>query len=235
MGFRPASCRMKPRILLAETTTPDGGRLALYAHDGHYKILLNNRELMHSYSTSSEVEMATHTASHFTEVAKPRYLIGGLGLGFTLRALLQSLPPAGQVEVVELLPEVVAWNREFLRDLNGALLDDPRVGVYEGDVVQHLRNSEQARYDAVLLDIDNGPTAMVQADNQSLYTARGLAHLRTLLRPGGLVAFWSAAADVDFERRLRQCGFAVEAVPTKAYPAARRAAYMIYYARSKPS
>ena len=144
----------------------------------------------------------------------------------------KTLPPEGRIEVAELLPEVVAWNRQFLQELNGGLLDDPRVSVHEGDVVKLLDASPEDAYDAILLDVDNGPTAMVQADNGKLYEARGLTHLRKILRPGGILAFWSASPDSAFEGRLRQAGFKVEAVPTKAYPAARRATYLIYYARS---
>lgn len=221
---------MKPQIKLAETQTPDGGRLVLYVHDGEYRILLNGRELMHSFTTASEVEMGERVAERFSGLSSPRYLIGGLGLGFTLRAVLERLPPDGRVEVAELLPEVVAWNRAFMWDLNGALLEDPRVTVYEGDVGRLLAEAGPASYDGILLDVDNGPVAMVQADNARLYGDAGLERLKTVLRPGGQIAFWSASADRPFAQRLKRAGFHFEAVPTKAYPAAKRSYYVIYYA-----
>ncbi|MFP4281254.1 MAG: spermine synthase [Opitutales bacterium] len=221
---------MKPRHLLAETRTPDGGRLTLYAHDGQFQILLDGRELMHSFTTTSEVEMGERVSRHLRGRPAPRYLIGGLGLGFTLRAVLADLPADGRVTVAELLPAVVDWNRAHLRALNGALLDDPRVEVHTGDVGALLAASEAAAYDGILLDVDNGPTAMVQANNAALYEDPSLQRLKRALRPGGQIAFWSASADAAFAKRLRRTGFAIEAVPTRAYPAAKRPSYIVYYA-----
>lgn len=224
---------MKPRIQLAEATTPDGGSLTLYAHDGQYKILLEGRELMHSFSTYSEYEMGVKVASQITETTAPRYLVGGLGLGYTLKALLKDLPAIGSVTVAELLPAVVEWNRTHLRELNGALLDDPRVIMHTCDVIDLLSKATPDGYDGILLDIDNGPTAMVQAGNQRLYSPAGLALIKEVLAPGGIVAFWSASRDKEFEQRLQNSDLIYDAVPTKAYGAARRDTYMIYYCRVK--
>lgn len=225
---------MKPRILLAEATTPEGGRLTLHVHDGAYKILLNNQELMHSVLTYSETEMGKQVAARLQECEAPRYLVGGLGLGFTLKALHETLPLGGHITVAELIPEIVAWNRELMRELNGSLLDDPRVTVHTGDVVELLETAAPASYEGVLLDVDNGPAAMVQTGNDKLYSLVGLTRIREVLVPGGTVAFWSAFHDKDFEKRLRKCGFEVEGVPTKTHPTAKRPSYMIYYARPSP-
>jgi len=220
---------MKPTILLAETKTPDGDTLTLHEHDGEFKISLNGDELMHSFTARSEAEMGTRIAERYARDSAPRFLIGGLGLGFTLRAVVDLLPARGRVDVAELLPEVVVWNREFLRGLNGDLLEDPRVQVHVGDVADFL--TEPGRYDGILLDVDNGPAAMVAAANSRLYDRPGLDRIRAALRVGGTTAFWSARPDGAFEKRLRQTGFQVDAVPTKAYPSAKRARYVVYYAR----
>jgi len=219
---------MKPNILLAETKTPDGAILTLREHDGHFKISLNGDELMHSFTTRSEAEMGTRVAERYSGNRAPRFLIGGLGLGFTLRAVIEHLPAGGRVDVAELLPEVVSWNRDFLQGLNGSLLEDPRVRIHLGDVADLLNVA--GRYDGILLDVDNGPTPMVASENRRLYEAAGLARIAAALRPGGTAAFWSARTDPAFEKRLRKTGFQVDAVPTKAYPSAKRARYVVYYA-----
>jgi spermidine synthase len=221
---------MKPRYRLAETRTPDGGLLVLHMHDNQFRIMLDGRELMHSYTTHSEAEMGTQVSRRLGGRAAPRYLIGGLGLGFTLRAVLDQLPPAGGVDVAELLPAVVEWNRTYMRELNGALLDDPRVSVHLGDVVDLLRDGPPSRYDAILLDVDNGPAAFVVEGNDMLYEDVGFDLLKRALRPRGQLAFWSGWRDDAFYRRLRRAGFRVDAVPTKSYPSARRVDYVIYYA-----
>jgi spermidine synthase len=184
---------------------------------------------MHSFTTTSEVEMGERVAHHLAAHPVPRYLIGGLGLGFTLKAVLNRLPPDGRVVVAELLPAIIEWNRTHLHGLNGALLEHPQVEIREGDVNQLLRDSPADHFDGILLDIDNGPVAMVQADNAALYTRQGIELLRRVLAPGGQIAFWSASPDAAFIRRLQQSGCTFEAVPTRAYPGAKRAQYVIYY------
>lgn len=221
---------MKPTIQLAEVRTRGGKRLALYAHDGEFTILVDGHELMHSCATASESLMGTRIGEHFPDHASPRYLIGGLGLGFTLRAVLDHLPPDGRVAVAELLPEVVVWNRSFMRDLNGLCLEDPRVSVFEGDVAQLLNGSDSDHWDGIMLDVDNGPTAMVQTENNRLYDRGGIECVKRVLRPGGRVIYWSASPDKGFEQRLRKAGFKVEAVPAKAYAQAKRPSYMLYLA-----
>lgn len=215
---------------LAETVTPDGGQLELYTYEGNYKILLDGLELMHSVTANSEVEMGLRMAERLRECRAPHYLIGGLGMGFTLRAILKNLPPDGLVEVAELLPEVVRWNREYMCELNGALLDDPRVMVHETDVACLLADCLPGTYDGILLDVDNGPVPIVHGDNIQLYSEEGLEWIKHALRPGGQVAFWSAEAEPRFRRRLVRRGFAVEEVPTKAYPESEQSDYLLYFA-----
>ena len=221
---------MKPNRKLAETTTPDGARLTLHEHDGTYCIRLNTEELMHSSVHASELLLGELAAAPLLSHAHPWVLIGGLGLGFTLKAVLEKLGPESTVQVAELIPAVVAWNREFLSGLNGSLLGDPRVEVFETDVGEVIAQAGRARYDAVLLDIDNGPTAMVQEQNGRLYDRAGLERMATVLKPGGRLVVWSARPDHAFARRLADAGYMVQAVPAKLYPKAKRCAYTIYVA-----
>lgn len=162
-----------------------------------------------------------------------RVLIGGLGFGFTLRAVLELLGEDGLVEVAELLPEVVAWNREHLAEVNGLLVDEPRVRVVLGDVYELMLKGEAERYDAILLDVDNGPVAMVQEGNGRMYQADGLAMIGRVLKPGGCVAFWSASGDPAFVRRLAKAGFAVQVEAVKAYAQAKRKVHTIFLGRRK--
>lgn len=220
---------MIPFRNLAETTTPDGSRLTLHEHDGDYFIKLNGRQLMSSTSTSSELLLAERGCSHLAHHPNPRVLIGGLGLGFTLERVLQAIGPHGVVHVAELVPEVVAWNREFLKERNGGLLDDPRVEVKVADVFALLRApNARGSYDAILLDVDNGPTSFVQVKNSRIYSRRGLGVIHTALRPGGRVAFWSAEAEPMFAHSLQRAGFDTESIPAKANEHAKRFAHMIY-------
>lgn len=219
---------MKPKTLLADSETPDGLLMALYTHDGDYSISLKGQELMHSKASASELLLGELGVADLDASAANRVLIGGLGLGFTLRAVLAGLGADAAVDVVELLPAVVAWNRDFLADLNGALLEDARVRVVEADVAAVIYKGSSQSYDRILLDTDNGPTSMVQASNDSLYSAQGLDAIRRLLRPKGRVVFWSASEDVAFQQRMQQVGFRVRAVPAKVHERAKRAAYILY-------
>ena len=162
-----------------------------------------------------------------------RVLIGGLGFGFTLRAVLELLGEDGLVEVAELLPEVVTWNREYLAEVNGLLVDEPRVRIVLGDVYELMLKGEAERYDAILLDVDNGPVAMVQEGNGRMYQADGLAMIGRVLKPGGCVAFWSASGDPAFVRRLAKAGFAVRVEAVKAYAQAKRKVHTIFLGRRK--
>ncbi|HWA27965.1 MAG TPA: hypothetical protein VG734_20100 [Lacunisphaera sp.] len=220
---------MKPNVTLAETRAPNGARMTLVEHDGAYCIRVNGQQLMHSAVSTSEVELGRLGCARLAgNGTASRVLIGGLGLGFTLRSVLECTGPRAQVRVVELFPEIVAWNRAHLSGLNGALLADPRVAVTVGDIRPHIRRAAREPYDAVVLDIDNGTTAMVKHGNNQLYSDAGMRQIALALKPGGRVAIWSACPDAVIEQRLKRAGFQVEAVPAKLYAQARRSTYMIY-------
>jgi spermidine synthase len=218
---------MIPFRNLAETRTPDGSRFSLHEHDGEYFLKLNGRQLMGSNNTVSECLLADLACDFPKSVDAPRVLIGGLGLGFSLRRVLELTGPKASVVVAELLPDVVAWNRQFLMDLNGKLLDDPRVEVFTGDVFDSLKRGP-GRFDAILLDVDNGPTSFVQAKNSRLYNSNGLSLIRRALRSGGRVAFWSAEKEPAFLGQLGRAGFAADEYEAKAHERAKRAAHRIY-------
>jgi len=223
---------MKPHLKLAETLTPDGARLTLHSHDRSFCIRINGQDLMHSATACSELQLGELAMEGLA--GKPaRVLIGGLGLGFTLKAVLEKAAPDLSLDIAELLPAVVEWNRTFLSGLNGALLADPRVNVLVEDVGPVLSRAVAQPYDAILLDIDNGPTAMVQATNSGHYRAQGIQRIAHAVKPGGRVAIWSARPDHAFERRLAQAGFAVKSVPAKLYATARKTTYTIYLADKK--
>lgn len=199
---------MKPWEVLARARTPDGTELTLSRHTTQYAILADGQPLMSSRMHGSEDALARLGCERARTLARPRVLVGGLGMGYTLRAALDVLPAAAQLLVVELVSAVVEWNRGPLAALAQHPLDDPRVRVEVGDVRETLRSS-RARFDAVLLDVDNGPVAMTASSNAGLYDPRGVAATLAALRPGGVLAVWSASDDRGFERRLRSAGFAV--------------------------
>ncbi|HYG36869.1 MAG TPA: spermine synthase, partial [Clostridia bacterium] len=159
---------MKPNRKLAETTTPDGARLVLYEHDGSYCIRLNGQDLMHSSVTASELRLGELAAEALSGKSDSLSLVGGLGLGYTLKGLLAKARPAAKVQVAELIPEIAEWNRTHLAHLNGDLLNDPRVELVLKDVWSVIADAPPARYNTLVLDIDNGPTAMVQKENSRL-------------------------------------------------------------------
>ena len=221
---------MKPHHKLAETTTPNGGRLTLHEHDSQFCIRLDGQDLMHSFTAASEILLGEIAADRFSGNAHAAVLISGLGLGFTLKAVLAKAGPNVSIEVAELIPEVVAWNREFLTSLNGSLLSEPRVHVLVENVVAVIARAGAGHYDAILLDIDNGPTAMVEKGNGRLYDRIGIQRLHTALKPGGKAAVWSAREDPAFATRLAKGGFTVQVVPAKLYATAKRSTYTIYLA-----
>lgn len=219
---------MKPFRNLAEAFTPDGSRLSLHEHDGEYFMKLNSRQLMSSTSTTSEIMLADKACLHLDQSSEPRVLIGGLGLGFSLKRVLQMIGKKGVVHVAELMPEVVTWNRELLSDVNGPLLNDKRVEVLIEDVFAVIRRAAKKPYDSILLDVDNGPTSFVQKKNSRLYDWRGLKLILNALKPAGRVAFWSAQPEPEFPGQLKRAGFLTEEFPAKAHERAKRFAHMIY-------
>lgn len=201
---------MKPWEILDQAVTPDGVTLKLARHDRELMILADGLPLMSSRMHSSEDALATLACRRARLLPAPYVLVGGLGLGFTLRAALGLLPAGATVVVAELMPAVVEWNRGVLAPLAGHPLDDPRVRVMERDVVEVLRE-QRARFDAVLLDVDNGPGDITASSNTGLYTDRGVANLRGALTREGMLAVWSTHPHALFEQRLRNGGFDVTA------------------------
>ncbi len=185
---------------------------------------------MSTTATSSELILAELACEPARRVKQPSVLIGGLGFGYSLKRVVELMGPKASIHVAELLPEVVAWNRDYLRTVNGLLLDDTRVKTYVDDVFNVISAAPDASYDAILLDVDNGPIAMVQDGNSRLYDKSGFDRIKRVLRPGGRVAFWSASKDQPFEKRLAKAGFIVEVVGAKAYPQAKRCSHTIFIA-----
>ncbi len=198
---------MQPHELLAETTTPDGLRMTLTLHAGDYYIEVDGQVLMSSRATGSEGALAKLAAEELAGNNHPRILIGGLGLGFTLGAALDALPRGATVVVAEFFETIVDWNRKFGFESEADRLRDPRVVVEVTDVVDYLQNVKRP-FDAILLDVDNGPDAWCLASNNRLYDRSGLLRIQQALKPGGLLAVWSAGASVAFEKRLAAVGFA---------------------------
>lgn len=221
---------MKPSVTLAETTLSGGSTLSLCRRDGHYFLRVAGRELMGTVAANSEMRLAELACEKLGTASDQRVLIGGLGFGFTLRRVLELVRPNVSVQVVELLPEVVAWNREYLQSVNGGLVDDPRVEILIDDVLAVLARANARQYDAVLFDIDNGPAAIVAAANARLYTASGITALSRALRVGGRAVFWSASTDRAFLNRLTRAGFRASAVGAKAYPQAKRDTHTLFVA-----
>jgi spermidine synthase len=189
--------------------------MALTRRDREYIILADGKPLMSSRMHGSEEALATLACKRARTLVDPRVLVGGLGMGFTLRAALNVLPPEATVIVAELVPAVVEWNRGPLAPLAERPLEDRRVRVFEGDVLDALRQN-RARLDAVILDVDNGPAAFTASSNATLYTNEGIATARAALKDKGTLAVWSAWDDRKFEQRLRYGGFAVEVTRVRA-------------------
>jgi spermidine synthase len=222
---------MIPRILLDSTQVPgNGGELRLYQRGDEFSISIAGRgELMNSRVHGSEDALAEHTCRRLADCSSPRLLIGGLGMGFTLAAALRHIGEQGQVVVAELVPAVVAWNSGPLGELAGHPLQDPRVSVREGDVARMIRDAKQT-YDAILLDVDNGPEGLTRKQNDWLYGMNGLNAAYAALRPRGVLAVWSAGPAQDFMQRLRKVGFDVDEVRVRAH-GSKGARHIIWFAR----
>jgi spermidine synthase len=225
---------MVPWILMDTATVPDdGGELRLMRRGAEYSIMAGSIELMNSRLSGSEQALATLVCERLKDRAAAHLLIGGFGMGFTLRAALENLGPQARITVAELVPAVVAWARGPMAHLSGACLQDPRVAIREGDVGD-LIGSAEAAYDAILLDVDNGPDGLSRKANDRLYGPVGLADARRALRPGGILAVWSSAPDTGFTQRLRKAGYAVEEVRVRATSGGRGARHVIWLATSLP-
>lgn len=192
----------------------DGGELRLMRRGTELSIMSGTTELMNSRLSGSEKALADLACARIAGRPAPRMLIGGLGMGFTLRAALSHLGPDASVVVAELVPAVIRWARGPMADLFGDCLDDPRVGVREGDVADAIG---AGAWDAILLDVDNGPAGLSRRANDGLYSHKCLGAARAALRPGGVLAVWSSVQDEGFTRRLGQAGFAVDVVSVRAH------------------
>jgi spermidine synthase len=209
---------------------PDGGgELRLMRRGAEYSIMLGQNELMNSRLSGSEEALATLACARIRERPKPALLIGGLGMGFTLRAALGELGPNARIVVAELVPAVVEWARGPMASIFAGSLDDPRVSVHEGDVGK-LISEGRARYDAILLDVDNGPEGLTREANDGLYTIKGLRAAFAALRPDGVLAVWSSGPDDAFAQRLRKAGFEVEELKVRANRGKSGAKHIIWIA-----
>jgi spermidine synthase len=222
---------MKPRELLGKATVPGGEELSLFRRGDDFMIVLGRNELMNSRMSGSEEALATMTLARLPEREAPHLLVGGYGMGFTLRAALASLLADGRVTVAEIVPEIVEWARGPMSVLTGACLDDRRVTLVEEDVAS-LIGGASGRFDAILLDVDNGPDGLSRPGNDRLYSDRGLAAAMKALRPEGVLAIWSAAPDDRFTRRLTQAGFAVEQAAVRARSNGKGPRHVIWFARA---
>ena len=223
---------MKPRELIATAKTPGGVELRLFRHDGDHVIMVGANELMNSRLGGSEEALAVMTCERLRKGAEPHLLVGGYGMGFTLRAALAILGKSARVTVAELVPEIIDWARGPMAALTAGCLDDPRVHLVAGDVASAI-GSAAGRYDAILLDVDNGPSGLTRAANDRLYSMRGLALAKAALRPGGILAIWSAATDAAFSRRLKDSGFNVEQVTVRARSNGKGPRHVIWFATKR--
>jgi spermidine synthase len=219
-----------PWTLLDTAQVPGGGgELRLRRRGAEFSIMLGLNELMNSRRSGSEEALATIACERIRARERPRILIGGLGMGFTLRAALAVLGAEAQIIVAELVPAVLAWARGPMAEVFGNSLTDPRASIREADV-GHLIRSGRSPFDAILLDVDNGPEGLAGKPNDALYDLEGLSAARVMLRPGGVLAVWSSGPDRNFTQRLRKIGFDVDEVRVRANGARGGARHVIWIA-----
>lgn len=218
---------MTPRELLDTAPVPGGAPLRLFRHGRDHIIMLDRNELMNTRMSGSEEALATMTIDRLGQRAQPHLLIGGYGMGFTLRAALAKLASDARVTVAELVPQILDWAKGPMAELTAGCLDDPRVRVEITDVADAIRGG---RYDAILLDVDNGPDGVVRDANDRLYSMAGLERARAALKPGGILTVWSAGDDASFTRRLKDSGFHVEEVSVRARSNGKGPRHVIWFA-----
>ena len=223
---------MTPREFLGSAAVPGGQELMLYRRGGDFMIVLDRNELMSSRMSGSEKALALMTIERLAGRKAPHLLIGGYGMGFTLRAALGVLGQDARIMLAELVPEIIDWARGPMAELADGCLDDPRVDLMMGDVVPVIA-AGRACYDAILLDVDNGPDGLTAAANDRLYSATGLAAARAALTPGGILAVWSAGSDDAFTRRLASAGFAVDEVAVRARDNGKGPRHVIWFAQKR--
>lgn len=213
-------------------TTPEGDVLRLSQRGAEFSIRLQGgNELMNSRLGGSEEALATLAFDQLAKVPAPRVLIGGLGMGFTLRAAQDRAPEAAQLIVAEIVPRLIHWAREHMEPVFGPCLDDPRVSIRTGDVAAMISDTPTP-FDAILLDVDNGPDGLTRAENDTLYSVAGLNAARRALPKGGVLAIWSAHPDPAFAKRLGHCGYDVSTHNVRASRAKRGSRHVIWIARA---
>ncbi|EAS50543.1 spermidine synthase [Aurantimonas manganoxydans SI85-9A1] len=220
---------MIPWERLDTAEVPGGGQLKLSRRGTEYSIMVGTIELMNSRLSGSEEALATLTQERIADRDEAHVLIGGLGMGFTLRAALAVAGPKVRLTVSELVPAIVTWARGPMADLFDGCLDDPRVSISQGDIGELIAAKKEA-FDAILLDVDNGPEGLTRRENDRLYDTKGLARTYAALRPGGVLAVWSSGPDSSFTTRLQRTGFAVEEVKVRARQKKRGARHVIWLA-----
>jgi spermidine synthase len=221
---------MIPWIQIDKTQVPGSEvELRLMRRGTEFSMKLGQNELMNSRLSGSEEALATLSCKRIEGVRRPHLLIGGLGMGFTLRAALTVLGREARITVAELVPAVIAWAHGPMAELFGDSLNDPRVSLHEGDVAEMI-HAQASAFDAVLLDVDNGPEALIRKANDALYTAAGLSAIRRSLRLGGVLAVWSSAPDAAFTKRLRTADFEVNEVGVRATTKRSGAHHVIWFA-----
>jgi spermidine synthase len=223
---------MIPREYLGSAHVPGGQELKLYRRGKDHMIVLDRNELMSSRMSGSEKQLALMTIERLKDRRAPHLLVGGYGMGFTLRAALGVLDGSARVTVAELVPEIIEWARGPMVDLMDGCLDDPRVELLIEDVVPVIGRA-RSRYDAILLDVDNGPDGLTAAANDRLYSTAGLEAAKVALKPGGILAIWSAGSDDAFTRRLRQSGYLVDEVAVKARDNGKGPRHVIWFATKR--
>ena len=219
---------MKPRELIDTAEVPNGPPLRLVRHDRDFIIMLDRNELMSTRMNGSETAFGAMTCARLRSLSTSKILVGGYGMGFTLRAVLAAVGREAKVTVAELVPGIIAWARGPLHTLTDGCLDDDRVAVVIGDVADVLATGVQ--YDAILLDVDNGPEGATRKQNNGLYGKAGLILARRALRPGGILAVWSAGSDAAFAHRLERAGFDVEEVRVAARSNGKGPRHTIWFA-----
>jgi spermidine synthase len=221
---------VKPWEKLATAPAPDGETLELRRRGHEYLIYAGGYDLMSSEDDVSSIALSKLGCAHLAGADAAHVLIGGLGMGYTLRAALDVLSPSAIVEIAELVPAVVDWNREWLGELAGAPLDDPRTVLLVDDVRVPMRSKREA-YDAILLDVDNGPDALAHKQNDGLYSQKGIQDAWAALKPGGVFGVWSFDDDPGFTKRLRKQGFSVETHKVSASKKGRGRFHQIWTAK----
>ena len=203
--------------------------LRLMRRGDEFSMKLGQNELMNSRLSGSEEALATLACRRLEAVKAPHLLIGGLGMGFTLRAALAVLGPEARILVAELVPAVIAWAKGPMADIFGGSLTDPRASIREADVVEVIQSHASA-FDAILLDVDNGPEGLIRRANDALYDLKGLKAIHRALRPKGVLAVWSSGPNASFSKRLRDAGFAVNEVAVRATTKRSGARHVIWFA-----